>query len=961
MRFHRLLLLGCLLVALLAVVAGARISDHERRTTHLAAAPLDPNPNPKSVVTCGTQTVRFTLLTSRLVRMEWSASGRFQNNATLAVLNRNLPAVDHQVDMQGGWCVITTQYLQLQYYAQQPRDFDATNLMITLREPVGGRMQKWVVGTEPKGNLLGTVRTLDGANGSVPLYCPSMNNDDLSDNHCALAMISRDGWAVLNETAAAAWDKDSNWPWFLPPPPASNATCSLTASNKIDCNPGNVGAELACEKKGCCYRPLYGKLEGVPLCYFPENPVTSSDAYFFGYGHDYNAAMADFYTISGRQPLLSRYLMGPQYSQWHAFNEHDVRTLIEQGFAASGVPLDVMVLDMDWHTTFYGETVLCAGQKVDGWTGYTWETNLFPNPANFLGSIKELYGLHVTNNMHPAAGVQCTEKNYPEMARAMGVDPSTNVSIAYAINDKKYSANFFETVLKPLGGPDGIDYWWIDWQQGETPIAPGVNPTIWVNYVFSSARSWFSPQDRPVIMARWGGVGSHRYSTIGFSGDVVTSWESLQFQPYFASTAANVGFYWSFDLGGFNGQPDPELFTRWVQWGTFCPILRTHCNGKKRGGGYTRDIWLYPFDNFVIMRESFLLRSKLVPYIYTGNFWAYEKGQALLRPLYYAFPESEEAYNNPNQYLFGSDMVVAPITTPSQQYNISSTNLWIPPGVWIEYYSGQQFVGPAQISRNFLLREVPVYVEAGAVIPTRSPGTRQFGSAQEVPESLELVVYPGLRPGAVRNSTYYDDDGITNAYTAGAYALTTVQHKATSSKSVELTIFPFEGKGFSQMPSQRNYQFQFVGVWPASSVTVNGVEIPFRPYSTPSRDSWTYDGSSLSVRVNLVTKYAVDKKVEVQVQFREAIDSSLLSFGFMRKVYVAQTVKDFLDDQWGLYYPDEYTHLVQVAGSGLNATVDNVFDILTNFNALWSKANREIMDLAASPAQKQALILLSVA
>ncbi len=80
---------------------------------------------------------------------------------------------------------------------------------------------------------------------------------------------------------------------------------------------------------------------------------------------------------------------------------------------------------------------------------------------------------------------------------------------------------------------------------------------------------------------------------------------------------------------------------------------------------------LYPFDNFVIMRESFLLRSKLVPYIYTGNFWAYEKGQALLRPLYYAFPESEEAYNNPNQYLFGSDMVVAPITTPSQQYNIS--------------------------------------------------------------------------------------------------------------------------------------------------------------------------------------------------------------------------------------------------------------------------------------------------
>jgi hypothetical protein len=138
-----------------------------------------------------------------------------------------------------------------------------------------------------------------------------------------------------------------------------------------------------------------------------------------------------------------------------------------------------------------------------------------------------------------------------------------------------------------------------------------------------------------------------------------------------------------------------------------------------------------------------------------------------------------------------------------------------------------------------------------------------------------------------------------------------VEQVATS-KSVELTIFPFEGKGFSQMPSQRNYQFQFVSVWPASSVTVNGVEIPFRPYSTPSRDSWTYDGSSLSVRINLVTKYDVNKKVEVKVQFREAVDSNLLSFGFMRKVYVAQTVKDFLDNQWGLYYPGTHALLVRV-------------------------------------------------
>jgi len=462
-------------------------------------------------------------------------------------------------------------------------------------------------------------------------------------------------------------------------------------------------------------------------------------------------------------------------------------------------------------------------------------------------------------------------------------------------------------------------------------------------------------------MARWGGVGSHRYPTMGFSGDVDTSWESLAFQPYFASTAANVGFYWTFDLGGFSGQPDAQLFTRWMQWGLFSPILRTHCMGKRQGGGFTRDIWQYPFQHFELMRQTYVLRSKLVPYIYSANFVTYQTGQALLRPLYYAYPENEEAYEFRNEYFFGNDMIAAPITSPGDQHGVSSTEIWIPPGVWIEYFSGKQFTGPARLRREFLLREIPVYVRAGSVIPTRSPGTRQFGSAQEVPESLELIVYPGLSVGEAKNSTYYDDDGITTAYTTGAYALTTVQVEMSSSQLIKLTIFPFEGKGFPEMPERRNYQLQFLGMWPASSVTVNGASLPHSIYSDPNSDSWTYDGTSLSVCVNLATKFAVSEKFEIELHLQHADDAGLLRFGFLRNVYVAQEVKDLLDDHWGIYVTDMYPHLLQVAVSSHNATVDNVFGTLRGFHGLWQHTLNDIKTLRPGPGQTKASRLLAMA
>ena len=197
--------------------------------------------------------------------------------------------------------------------------------------------------------------------------------------------------------------------------------------------------------------------------------------------------------------------------------------------------------------------------------------------------------LKTSLNLHPASGIQPWEAAYPAMARAMGIDPATKQYVPYDITNKKFAENYFNLVLHPLE-KQGIDFWWLDWQQEQNTKMAGVTPTWWINYV------QFTDQERegkrPILFHRWGGLGNHRYQ-IGFSGDTVSVWDSLAFQPWFTATAANVGYaYWSHDIGGhMPGAVDPELFTRWVEFGAFSPILRTHTTKNPES---ERRIWAYP-------------------------------------------------------------------------------------------------------------------------------------------------------------------------------------------------------------------------------------------------------------------------------------------------------------------------------------------------------------------------------
>ena len=208
------------------------------------------------------------------------------------------------------------------------------------------------------------------------------------------------------------------------------------------------------------------------------------------------------------------------------------------------------------------------------------------------------------------------------------------------ITDKKWATNYLNLLHHPLEKA-GHRLLVARLAAGaQRPRCPASIHTWWLNYVHFTDQQ--REGKRPLLFHRWGGLGNHRYQ-IGFSGDTISVWDSLAFQPWFTATAANVGYaYWSHDIGGhMPGAVDPELYTRWVQFGAFSPILRTHTT---KNPDSERRIWAYPEPYSSMLRSAFQLRYALQPYIYTEARRTYDTGVAFFRPLYYDWPEANEAY-----------------------------------------------------------------------------------------------------------------------------------------------------------------------------------------------------------------------------------------------------------------------------------------------------------------------------
>jgi alpha-glucosidase (family GH31 glycosyl hydrolase) len=340
-------------------------------------------------------------------------------------------------------------------------------------------------------------------------------------------------------------------------------------------------------------------------------------------------------------------------------------------------------------------------------------------------------------------------------------------------------------------------------------------------------------EKRPLIFHRWGGLGNHRYQ-IGFSGDYFIDWKGLAYQPEFTSTAANVGFgFWSHDIGGHMGfskknKQDAELFTRWVQWGAFSPIFRTHATAD---GEIERRIWKYPETNFIAMRSALQLRYSLIPYIYTYSRMAYDSGVSLIRPMYYEHPTEEKAYSVPHQYYFGSNMIVAPVYETMKGNSATTQTVWLPEGNWYDFTTHELITGGKDYTTTYSLNQIPVFIKDGSIIPTQTAKMRVTGS---ILDTLILTVY------AENAAAFdlYEDEGTTEGYKRNEFSFTHFVY-AKNSTGATFTIQP-DGKQFNGMVTERCYKIKMPCDRKPSSVTSNGVNV-----------IWSYDGEMKQLLIYL--------------------------------------------------------------------------------------------------------------
>ena len=540
-----------------------------------------------------------------------------------------------------------------------------------------------------------------------------------------------------------------------------------------------------------------------------------SDIYYFAFGNDFRECIFQLTELCGKIPLIPRYCLGNWWSRYKAYTQQEYLDLMKK-FKDREIPISVATIDMDWHWVDvekrFGKEAADGSRKpfqIAGWTGYSWNTELFPDYRELLKELRK-QGFKITVNIHPAQGIRFFEDQYNEFAEYMGIDPRSKKTVKFDIADPKFVEGYFDILHRPYE-QDGVDFWWIDWQQERTTKIKGLDPLWALNHYHTLA---FSEQNkRPLILSRFAEVGSHRYP-LGFSGDAIISWKSLDFQPFFTVNAANVGYgWWSHDIGGHMlGKRDDELYARWVQFGQYSPIMRLHSTNDEFMG---KEPWNYSFPAEEAATNALRERHAMIPYIYSMNKRSHDESIALCEPVYYSYPDEPGAYSVKNEYFFGSELLVSPITQPaSEKTNLAKADVWLPKGRWTDIYTGYIYEGGKTVSMFRDLRSIPVLAKEGAILPVSSDDRTNDTSN---PKELIVRVWRGNG-----NFELYEDDGETMDFEHGCFAKTMFEIKEIGS-TLHFSIGKAKGD-LSLIPSGRKIELIFEDITDCSDVAlkING-------------------------------------------------------------------------------------------------------------------------------------------
>ncbi|MEU4235960.1 TIM-barrel domain-containing protein [Actinoplanes sp. NPDC026619] len=451
------------------------------------------------------------------------------------------------------------------------------------------------------------------------------------------------------------------------------------------------------------------------------------DGYVFGYGQNYARGLQDLSTLTGPTKLLPQWAYGVWYSEYYDRTAAGVQQIITRA-KAEGVPLDAFVVDTDF-------------KAPDTWNGWTIDPAKFPDWPGFVDSL-HARGVHTGLNIHPSIG-GADPKFAAAQATAKGKLQQSGSNYLFDWGDPDQLNAYLQ--LHRQMAPKGLDFWWLDWCcDGSKSSQPGVTPDAWINQKYAAETGFAFSRAYGSLQA--GGYGgptavptgpwADKRTTLHFTGDTISDWQTLQWEVGYTggeSVATGLAAI-SHDIGGHTqGLQEPgsepgstklpdDLYARWVQLGTFQPIDRLHSNHSDRLP------WQYGTAANASAKKFLNLREQLLPYTYSAAAEATRTGMPMVRPLYLAYPGEQEAYASSGaEYLYGPDMLVAPVTTAGAS---ATTNVWFPPGsTWTDYFTGRTYAGGTSAAITTTLDTMPVFVRSGGLVATKAGLTVSAGAA----------------------------------------------------------------------------------------------------------------------------------------------------------------------------------------------------------------------------------------
>ena len=567
-----------------------------------------------------------------------------------------------------------------------------------------------------------------------------------------------------------------------------------------------------------------------------------TDIYFLGYGNDFKSGLKDFYHLTGNVPLLPRYAYGNWWGKDRHYREGEIREMVVE-FKKRNVPISVLAINDD---------ALAKGEK--GNQLHMWSKDDFSNPKKLLDSMRA-DGIRVSLNLKITDTISPEEKLFKEFANFVGA--STSEPIKFSLSNYKHKDGYFSLFVNPLER-DGVEFFEID---VDKKVKGEIEPLFAYNHYYFLDNT--KTNKRGMLLSQYPGFGGQRYGLVS-SGRTYSSFDTLIIQPFMFLSYANAGFgYLSHDIGGFSGGTETgELFARWVQFGVFSPIFRLNSDENTYS---VREPWKYNEEISFIASKFMRLRHRLIPYIYNSVRNNSLGGFPMITPLYFYYQGDKKVYDVVDQYMFGTELMVAPVVTPIiTMLNKAVRKVYLPNGVWFDFWTGKKLTGGTHEIYTSL-RDVPLYAKEGAIIPLAV--LTKFNQVDN-PKEFDIHIFPG------ENKEYnlYEDDGYTNAYLKGKSVNTCIK---TDFVDDHLKVSVNTTGDISLISNIRVYNFYFRNINPKVNLECMGM----------ISDQYDYSTNTLIVKVmhdvkdELILTAKAKGIVKEEYEYRDEI-TSLLSQTF---------------------------------------------------------------------------------